>query len=328
MGSHFKPAWWLPNPHLQTLWGSFCRRLPELPRKRQRLWLKDGDFIDLDWHESQQTADRLVLIVHGLTGSSASHYVLGLQQQLGQLGLASVAMNLRGCSGEPNLLPRSYHSGASDDLAQVITQLQHSHPQRKLYAVGYSLGGNILLKHLGESAEQCGLSGAVAVSVPFRLDHCAERIGEGFSKVYQKHFIDGLIRYTLDKKARFNRDQQLAHLETLDALGPATGIRTFWEFDERYTAPLNGYSSAADYYQRASSRFFLGQIRVPTLLIQAEDDPFIYRHSLPEPHELSSSTQFELHKNGGHVGFVGGSPRQPHYYLEHRISQWLSSQTP
>ena len=208
MGSHFKPAWWLPNPHLQTLWGSFCRRLPELPRKRQRLWLKDGDFIDLDWHESQQTADSLVLIVHGLTGSSASHYVLGLQQQLGQLGLASVAMNLRGCSGEPNLLPRSYHSGASDDLAQVITQLQHSHPQRKLYAVGYSLGGNILLKHLGESAEQCGLSGAVAVSVPFRLDHCAERIGEGFSKVYQKHFIDGLIRYALDKKARFNRDQQ------------------------------------------------------------------------------------------------------------------------
>ncbi len=147
----FAPAWWLPGGHLQTLWNPFCRRTTPLARRRERLWLADGDFIDLDWHGPHDPTAPLVLILHGLTGSSRSHYVLGLQAQLAARAQASVAINWRGCSGEPNLLPRAYHSGASDDLAEVIAHLQATRPMAPLQAVGYSLGGNVLLKYLGEA---------------------------------------------------------------------------------------------------------------------------------------------------------------------------------
>src|SRR5690606_3441440 len=184
-----KPAWWLPGPHAQTLWASLLRHAPRLQRQRERLWLADGDFLDLDWYGPHQADTPLVLIAHGLTGSSQSHYVVGLQRALADLGWASVALNWRGCSGEANLLPRGYHSGVSEDLAAVINHLQACRPLAPLYAVGYSLGGNVLLKYLGEQGEQCPLQAAVAVSVPFRLDHCAERIGMGFSRLYQAHFM-------------------------------------------------------------------------------------------------------------------------------------------
>ena len=141
----FTPAWWLPSPHLQTLWGSLCRTAPKLQRRRERLWLDDGDFLDLDWHGPHEAEAPLVLVLHGLTGSSSSHYVLGLQQQLAARGWASVALNWRGCSGEPNLLPRGYHSGVSEDVFSVVRHLQAQRPLAPLYAVGYSLGGNVLL---------------------------------------------------------------------------------------------------------------------------------------------------------------------------------------
>jgi predicted alpha/beta-fold hydrolase len=176
MNPSFAPAWWLPNPHLQTLWGSLCRRSPRLQRPRERLWLADGDFLDLDWYGPHEADAPLVLLLHGLTGSSSSHYMGGLQQQLADRGWASAALNWRGCSGEPNLLPRAYHSGVSDDLAEVIAHLKACRPLAPLYAVGYSLRGNVLLKHLGESGRECLLQGAVAVSVPYRLDQCADRI--------------------------------------------------------------------------------------------------------------------------------------------------------
>lgn len=146
----FKPATGLRNPHVQTLWGPLWRKSPPLAHRRERLWLADGDFLDLDWHGPLATTTPLVVVLHGLTGSSTSHYVIGLQRALAAQGWASVAVNWRGCSGEPNLLPRSYHSGASEDLAEVIAHLRTQRPQAPLYAVGYSLGGNVLLKHLGK----------------------------------------------------------------------------------------------------------------------------------------------------------------------------------
>jgi uncharacterized protein len=319
----FKPAWWLPGAHLQTLWASFLRAPVKLARTRERLWLADGDFIDLDWHGPHTAEAPLVLLLHGLTGSSRSHYILGQQQALAAQGWASVALNWRGCSGEPNLLPRGYHSGVSEDLAAVIQHLQAVRPLAPLYAVGYSLGGNVLLKYLGESGVQSGLQAAVAVSVPFRLDHCADRIGLGFSRVYQAHFMRALSAYVAEKKQRFIRDQQQPHLATLEQLGPLDKMRTFWDFDGQVTAPLHGYADADDYYRRASSRYFLPTIKVPTLLIQAADDPFVFRHSVPELDELAPGTQLELHPHGGHVGFIDGSPRQPGLYLERRIPQWL-----
>ncbi|UPQ82512.1 hydrolase [Pseudomonas knackmussii] len=319
----FAPAWWLPGGHLQTLWNPFCRRAPSLQRRRERLWLADGDFIDLDWHGPHDPATPLVVVLHGLTGSSSSHYVLGLQQQLADSDWASVAINWRGCSGEPNLLPRAYHSGASDDLAEVIAHLQAARPLAPLYAVGYSLGGNVLLKYLGECGATAPLQRAVAVSVPFRLDQCADRIGLGFSRVYQAHFMREMVAYVKDKQRLFADQGNTEHLSALQRLGSLKGMRTFWDFDGRFTAPLHGYADANDYYRRASSRYFLSDIRVPTLLIQAEDDPFVFRHSVPEPDELSASTTLDLHRRGGHVGFVEGSPIKPQYYLERRIPQWL-----
>ncbi|NMY42368.1 hydrolase [Pseudomonas sp. WS 5013] len=321
----FTPAWWLPGPHLQTLWGSLCRTAPKLQRRRERLWLDDGDFLDLDWHGPHEAEAPLVLVLHGLTGSSSSHYVLGLQQQLAARGWASVALNWRGCSGEPNLLPRGYHSGVSEDVFSVVRHLQAKRPLAPLYAVGYSLGGNVLLKYLGESGEASGLQAAVAVSVPFRLDHCAERIDRGFSKVYQAHFMRALVAYVRDKQQRFTDEGHHERLAALQQLGPLEGMRTFWDFDGRFTAPLHGYADAEDYYRRASSRYFLGQIRTRTLIIQSSDDPFVFPHSVPTSAELSASTRLELHRRGGHVGFIGGSPRQPRFYLEERIPTWLAN---
>lgn len=319
----FNPAWWLPGPHLQTLWSPFCRQAPSLERTRERLWLADGDFLDLDWHGPHSADAPLVLVLHGLTGCSSSLYVLGLQQALAAQGWASVALNWRGCSGEPNLLPRAYHSGASDDLAEVIAHLRAQRPLAPLFAVGYSLGGNVLLKHLGESGADCALQGAVAVSVPFRLDQCADRIGTGFSRVYQAHFMRAMVAYVKDKQRLFAHQGLSDRLSVLEKLGPLDGMRTFWDFDGRITAPLHGYVDAQDYYRRASSRYFLGAVQVPTLIIQAADDPFVFPHSLPEPGELSASTRFELHAKGGHVGFVEGPPNRPGYYLERRIPAWL-----
>lgn len=321
----FAPAWWLPGGHLQTLWNPFCRRAPKMQRRRERLWLADGDFIDLDWHGPHDPHAPLALVLHGLTGSSNSHYVRGLQQRLAAQGWASAAVNWRGCSGEPNLLPRAYHSGASDDLAEVIAHLQAARPLAPLHAVGYSLGGNVLLKYLGEAGTGTPLQSAVAVSVPFRLDQCADRIGLGFSRVYQAHFMREMVAYVKDKQRLFTQQGAGEHLSALQRLGSLEGMRTFWDFDGRFTAPLHGYADATDYYRRASSRYFLPDIRIPTLLIQAEDDPFVFRHSVPELDELSATTTLELHRNGGHVGFIEGSLLKPGYYLERRIPEWLAS---
>ena len=319
----FCPATGLGNPHLQTLWGPVWRRQPPLARERQRLWLADGDFMDLDWYGPHSADSPLVLVLHGLTGSSNSHYVIGLQRTLAAQGWASVALNWRGCSGEPNLLARSYHSGSSEDLAEVINHLRSSRPMAPLYAAGYSLGANILLKHLGEVGSASQLQGAVAVSVPFRLDQCADRIAMGFSKVYQAHFMREMLAYVKDKQRRFRHEGKHDSLATLSELGPLKKLRTFWDFDGKVTAPLNGFANAQDYYQRSSSRYFLEANRTPTLIIQAADDPFVFRHSLPQANELSASITFELHEQGGHVGFVEGSLRKPRPYLERRIPQWL-----
>lgn len=322
-GEPFRPARGLANPHLQTLWGPLWRNAPALERTRERLWLPDGDFLDIDWHGPHDTQAPLVMVLHGLTGSSNSPYVVGLQQALARQGWASAALNWRGCSGEPNLLPRSYHSGASEDLADVIAQLKARRPLAPLYAVGYSLGGNILLKYMGETGAGCPLQAGAAVSVPFRLDQCADRIGLGFSRIYQAHFMKEMLGYLQHKRQRFEQQGHAHHVEALAALGPLQGIRTFWDFDGRITAPLHGFKDAQDYYRRASSRYFLSGIERPCLLIQAEDDPFVFRHSLPEASELSPTTTFERHHRGGHVGFVEGSLRRPGYYLERRIPQWL-----
>lgn len=322
----FRPARWLPGGHLPTLYGPLCRTTPRLDRRRERLTLADGDFLDLDWYGPETSDQPCVILLHGLTGSSDSLYILGQQSALAAMGWPSVAVNWRGCSGEPNHLARGYHSGASEDLAEVIAHLHAADPDRRLHAAGYSLGGNVLLKYLGERGDESLLQAAAAVSVPFRLDQCADRLQLGFSRVYQARFMRDMLAYVRNKQRLFAHQGRDAEHASLAALGSLEGMDSFWDFDDRVTAPLHGYASAEDYYRRCSSRFFLGTISVPTLIVQALNDPFVYAHSLPEQSELSSSTRFELHAGGGHVGFVEGYPFSPRFYLERRLPQWFAEQ--
>lgn len=321
--SSFSASRGLSAGHLQTLYSPLFRSALPLARERERMTLRDGDFIDLDWYGSGDDDTPCVILLHGLTGSSSSRYILGQQQALAMQGWQSVAVNWRGCSGEPNRLARGYHSGVSDDLAEVVGMLSMRRPAQPLAVIGYSLGGNVLLKYLGEQGSDTPLQAAAAVSVPFRLDHSAERICQGMSKIYQARFLRDLRHYMTDKRERFAINGDPDEYARLLALGSLKGISTLWEFDERVTAPLHGFSSAADYYQRCSSLHFLSSITVPTLIIQAQDDPFLYPESAPHPASLPASVALEFHRQGGHVGFIEGSPWSPGYYLERRLPTWL-----
>lgn len=313
----FAPASWLPGPHLQTLWPALLRPRPAVRWHRERWELPDGDFIDLDWGPEQPGP--WVIILHGLEGSSRSGYVAGLAKVLSQHTWQVLVMHFRGCSGEPNRLRRSYHAAASADLQQLITLLSAREPTRPLYVVGFSLGGNVLLKWLGESPEVLPpvLHGAVAVSVPFHLEMAAARLDRGLSRLYQAYLLRSLRR-SYRRKFRHRPDPPLP-------LADISGLRRLVDFDQAITAPLHGFDNAWHYYQVASCHQYLRAIRHPTLIIQARDDPFSEPQAIPEPSGLSSSVTLECHPQGGHVGFVEGTPWHPGYYLERRIPAWLAT---
>lgn len=319
--TQFKPGWWSKNRHVQTIWGAVFRRPPELPdMKRVRLELEDGDFIDVDMHlkSNQLNPSKMTttLLLHGLEGSAESSYIKGLTARLAKTGKQVVVMHFRGCSGETNRLLKSYHSGVSCDLQQVIVNLK----QRDItvdYIVGFSLGGNVLLKWLGENHPENQVKAAVAVSVPLLLNECATAIDVGFSRVYANRLLKTLKLKTFDKKKQFSDQLSLEESE-IDHLN------SFWDFDEKVTAPIHGFKDAKDYYQKVSSRQFLRHIKIPTLIIHAKDDPFMNQKVIPEPSELSANIQFELSDFGGHVGFVEGNwPWTARYYLEQRIPEFL-----
>ena len=320
----FRPAWWLRNPHLQTLYPALLRKPAPLNRKRERLTTPDGDFLDLDWYGDARSV--VAILMHGLSGSSGSGYILGLQTALHEQGLTSVAMNFRGCSGESNRLARCYHSGETEDIDFVYRSLRQRYPKADFLAVGFSLGGNVLLKWLGEQGAAVSLKAAVAVSVPLVLSECATRLDNGFSRIYRKYLLDELKQYVRLKHRYLLKIGARAEAEKLAQLGDLSGIRSFWQYDDRVVARLHGFVDAHDYYRRASSRQFLPSIRVPTLLIQAQDDPFMTRAVLPSTEELSSQVSLEVYPGGGHVGFVAGYKSfKPHYWLDHRIPEFLQN---
>ncbi|MCB1814238.1 MAG: hydrolase [Candidatus Competibacteraceae bacterium] len=322
--STFKPAWWLPGAHLQTLWPVLQRRFASADQypalQRERLTLPDGDFLDLDYTSppsAMPAGTPLILLLHGLEGSSESGYARGLLRVLQQRGWVGIVMHFRGCSGEPNRLRRSYNAGDSGDLAYVIDTLHARWPDSALAAVGYSLGGNVLLKWLAEQGRDCVLQAAAAVSVPFRLADAARRMQQGLSRLYQWHLLRSL---RASYRAKFaSRDDAPVALDELSQL------RDFFQFDDRITAPLHGYDGVEDYYRRASSRQYLHQIETPTLLVHARNDPFMFADTAPTAAELSGNITLELSSDGGHVGFVSGPwPWRPQYWLEQRIPDFLS----
>ena len=314
MKHEFKPAWWLPGAHLQTIIPAIFRRKHDLPLLWQTLELNDGDFLDLAWIGIGNGP--IVLVLHGLNGSINSGYANGIMHAINKRGWRGVLMHFRGCSGKPNRLARSYHSGETGDLNNVIKVIRDSEPTTPLFAVGYSLGGNVLLKALGEGKNTAQLSAAVAVSVPFELAETAEHLSKGFRKVYQHRLVKEL------KKSHKNKFSQMPL-----PVKPANlaAIKTFWEFDNAITGPLHGFKGADDYYQLSSSRQYLDKIEVPTLILHARNDPFTKLNSLPDQSEVSNAVTIEYTAAGGHVGFVSGIfPWKPIYWLEDRILNYFA----
>lgn len=316
MDQSFKAPWWLASPHLQTLWPTLCRRpVKNLAITRERFELPDGDFIDLDW--AGKGKGPIVLLLHGLEGSVESPYIKGMMAAIQAQGWRALLLHFRSCSGEPNRLTRMYHSGETSDIATLVTTLKKREPDTPLAGVGFSLGGNVLLKWLGETRDQNPLTVAVAVSVPFELSKVANRINQGFSRLYQWYLLK-----SLHKKIQLKFSKQNAPI----TLPPLSTIRTLRDFDENVTAPLHGFNGAEDYYTHSSSRQFLHAIQVPTLLLQAKDDPFMTPDLLPHASELSTHILFELTEQGGHVGFIMGEmPWKAHYWLEKRVPEFLKN---
>lgn len=310
----FKPAWWLPSAHLQTLWPFLFRRdVKSLSLFDERFELPDGDFVDLVW--VGEGKGPIILILHGFEGSIDSHYVKGLLQKIISHGWRAVFMHFRGCSGEPNRLARSYHSGETGDINIVAKALYEREPHTHFAAVGFSLGGNVLLKWLGETGETNPLKAAIAISVPFELHKTSHRIQKGFSKIYQWYFLKCLRKRLSLKFEQISRPEYLP---------PLSRLHTLRDFDDKVTAPLHGFLNADEYYLTSSSRQFLKKITVPTLVLHAKDDPFMTQDIIPQENELSQQVCLEVSEKGGHVGFVSGKfPWRAEYWLEKRIPEFL-----
>lgn len=320
VNSTFKPAWWLKNPHAQTICSSL---LPPpdfaLGTRIEQVELPDGDFIDLFWSESDLAMDApLVVILHGLGGGINSSYVPRFMNAFNNKGWRAVLMLFRGAGTKPNRLPRAYHSGDTADLNFLIQLINKKEPATKKGIVGISLGGNVLLKWLGEQGSECMINAAVAVSVPFVLKDVANHMSQGFSRLYQAHLLRQLKILFAEKSRLFSIPPE--------AFKQAAYCRCLWTFDHHVTAPLYGFSSAHSYYRESSSRQYLSAIRVPTLIIHSEDDPFMSSAVLPKENELSSSTILELSKTGGHVGFISGTTLgRPVYWLDKRIPEYFEA---
>lgn len=297
------------------------RRPIRLPTRAERWSTPDDDFLDLHRVDAPAGAPRL-LILHGLEGTVRSHYAGGLLREASRRGWAADLLIFRSCGDEPNRALRLYHSGETSDLDFVVRRLLTDDPARPLFIAGVSLGGNVLLKWLGEQGNRAPaqLQAAAAVSVPFDLARGSRYLDRGFSRFYQAHFLRSLRRKALGKSVRYP-----------DAIRPDVVLRarTLYDFDDLVTAPVHGFRDADDYYSRSSSLAYLAHIRTPTLLLSARDDPFLPGEVLDEVREIArtnSSLHLEFVERGGHVGFISGSlPWRPFYYAEWRVAEFLAS---
>ena len=315
MMSTFKAMRGFSNTHFQTMLPSILNRKEKVDFVHETLDLDDGDFLDLAWQNNPKKDDRdIVIIFHGLEGSVYSSYAFRMMRALDSAGFNAVVMHFRGCFKKPNRLPRAYHSGETGDAKQFLKYLQKHYPKRKLSAIGYSLGGNMLMKLQGELGALSPLQGVVSVSSPFKLELSAKHIQRWGSRFYQWYLMESLRNSLLEKF----KDHDYKKLINLDQSKVAK-LRTFWEYDDAYTGPIHGFKDAQEYYECSSASEYLAKITTPALIIHAEDDPFMPSSVLPDEKTLSSNIQVELSAHGGHVGFIGGTLFKPKYWLETRI---------
>ncbi|HEX2139299.1 MAG TPA: hydrolase, partial [Woeseiaceae bacterium] len=320
--SSFRPARWLRNRHAQTIYPSIP--IPGIPKPRlvrEPLELPDGDVTVVDWLTAVPDTDDsspILIVLHGLESSARSTYARQLLHAAAKRGWRAAVLHFRDCGDYCNRLPRRYHAGETGDIRYFLHKLRSLGHRGPLLAAGFSLGGNVLLKYLGESREETPLTAAVAVSVPLNLHAASLALSKGFSKFYQ-HYL--LTRMKRSVRRKFDPFTAAFDWER------AMKARTFAEFDDAVTAPLHGFADKNDYYDRCSAMRYLDGIARPSLIINALDDPFMTPDVIPAEDSLSEFVTVEVSEQGGHVGFIhGGTPWRPQYYIPQRIIEFLEPQ--
>ncbi|GAB3317440.1 alpha/beta fold hydrolase [Hymenobacter humi] len=321
--SRYHPPFYLFNGHLQTIVPSLWRNVPDVVYQRERLELPDGDFLNLDWSRLPETrpTDGLAIVSHGLEGDASRPYMRGMVRALNRAGLDALAWNYRSCGGEMNRLLRSYHLGDTDDLHLVVRHALATGRYERVYLVGFSAGGNVTLKYLGEDVGRvpAEVKRAAVFSVPTDLQASSVHISRPQNQVYLRRFLK-----TLRLKVRAKAEMMPGKVD-LDGIDD---LRDFEAFDSRYTAPMHGFDSADAYYKYASSGRYLSGIKVPTLLVNAQNDPFLPASCFPRDVAADSPFVFlETPPEGGHVGFPEGTP-DGEYYSERRAVEFLTAEVP
>lgn len=313
---HYLPPWPFRNGHVHTIYPAIFRRINDVTYERERITLPDTDFLDLDWsrrpEDKTDFPKRVGLVLHGLEGSADGSYVRGMVRAINQAGWDAVACNFRGCSGEPNRLLRSYHAGATEDLAAVLKHITSTTGYKEIVLVGFSLGGNLMLKYLGDigAALPVQVIGAAGVSVPCDLAASVDAMSTRANKLYIARFMRNLREKMREKARTFPGEISIDRLDE---------ITTFQEFDDLYTAPLHGYANADAYWRACSCLRGLVHIKIPTLILNAADDPFLAPACFPVSTAQSSRTvHLEMPDYGGHVGFVDYK-KDRRYWSEQRI---------
>ncbi|MBK9247125.1 MAG: alpha/beta fold hydrolase [Ignavibacteria bacterium] len=312
--STFSPPFYLRNCHVQTMYPTFFRKTPPVEYQRERIETPDGDFFDVDWAFAAEPAERVVIIVHGLDSSTDAKYIRGLSRALVRRGFDVAAMNFRSCSGEMNRLYKSYHSGATEDIHTLVTRIAATKRYSNISLVGCSLGGNAILKYLGEQGSNTIIQKAAALSAPCDLKASALAMASWRNSLYMKRFVRSFQQKIAFKQSVFPPGVTLDHFKN---------IRTFQDLDDRYTAPAHGFRDAEDYWAKCSAIGFINSIKIPTLLISAKDDSFLTSSCLPIDMAASSEYFFmETPDYGGHLGFVQ-SVMSGEYWHETRIAEFI-----
>ncbi|MEC7030995.1 MAG: hydrolase [Pseudomonadota bacterium] len=315
----FVPAWWLQNAHLQTIFPMMYLKKKYFPERQERFELPDGDFIDAVWTDKSQGP--IVVLLHGLQGSSNSHYIHSLMHDIYyQTNWTSVAINLRGCGEYKQRTSRQYHGGDTEDIKFIINLIKQRYPDQPLAIVGYSLGGNLLLKLFGELKYHNLCETGVAISPPFDMKKCALKIRKGINTLYQKAFLDDIKKSLLYK---FTISEDIHKLKN-----KLNQLKSLIDFDNQITAPMHGYQSVDEYYRDVSCRFYLPHIRKPTLIVLACDDPIVDYSELPDKSDMSSHIKLEAYTHGGHVGFMSGNLSAPKFWVNERVLSHLSEYLP
>jgi predicted alpha/beta-fold hydrolase len=316
IASTYRAPRWLPGGHVQTIYPLLIKGTTPA-YERERWDTPDGDFIDLDWVPGPATAP-LVVLFHGLEGSSSSHYARALMRSVIARSWRGVVVHFRGCSGEPNRLPRAYHSGDADEIDWVLKRLKSHNPHTSVYAVGVSLGGNALLKWAGTRSRAClGITERIAaISAPLDVAIAGRTMSRRENRLYQNNFLATMKPVAAEKHRRFPG--------LFDAARVAAAT-TLEEFDDAFTAPVHGFKDVHDFWRQVSSKPDLKQIRVESLVMNARNDPFLPHTALPKAHEVSATVRLEQPEEGGHVGFAVGPFPGNIDWLPERVLRFFSS---